>query len=374
MNNPSLQQIIDALSKVRYPGSGKNLIEERMVLPEDITISDTNHVSVRVHFAKSKDPFAKSVVKAVETAIKTYVGEDIVIEGAVEAVFAPIPEVKEDRLLSSVKNIIAVFSGKGGVGKSTITSNLAVSLARKGYRVGLLDADIYGPSMPKMFGCEDARPMMVKTESGEEKIGPVEVCYGIKLLSIGFFVAPDQALMWRGSMACNALTQLMKDGDWKELDYLLLDMPPGTGDIHLSLVQTVAVTGAIVVTTPQEVALIDARKGIHMFQSENVNVPVLGLVENMSWFTPYELPENKYYIFGEGGGERLAHELSIPLLGQIPLVQAVSQSGDAGKPVAAEENSLLSEYFDALGERVIYCIEERNKLQPPTQKVKVTEK
>lgn len=372
MNQISQQQIIEALTKVRYPGSGKNLIEEKMVSQDDITLSDSGEVAIRVRFAKSQDPFAKSVVKAVETAIKTYVSDAIQIEGRVEAVFAEAPMPKEDRPLSTVKNIVAVFSGKGGVGKSTITSNLAVALAQKGYRVGLLDADIYGPSMPKMFGCEDARPMMVRTEQGEEKIAPVEVAYGIKLLSIGFFVAPDQALMWRGSMACNALTQLMRDGDWGELDFLLLDMPPGTGDIHLSLVQTVAVTGAIVVTTPQEVALVDARKGINMFVSESVNIPVLGLVENMSWFTPRELPENKYYIFGEGGGVRLAEELSIPLLGQIPLVQSVSEAGDAGRPVAANADTLLSEYFSALGNEVVQRIEERNRIQPPTRKVEVT--
>ena len=286
--------ILDALTNVRYPGTGKNLVEAGMV--EDNIRIEGMKVSFSLVFEKPTDPFMKSVVKAAETAILTYVSRDVEIQGniSVKTVQTPRPEVTQ--LLPQVKNIVGISSGKGGVGKSTVSANLAVALAKLGYKVGLLDADVFGPSMPKMFQVEDARPYAEKVD-GREMIVPVEK-YGVKLLSIGFFVDPDQATLWRGGMASNALKQLIGDALWGELDYFLIDLPPGTSDIHLTVVQTLAMTGAVVVSTPQDVALADARKGINMFANEKVNVPILGLVENMAWFTPAELPENKYYIFG----------------------------------------------------------------------------
>jgi ATP-binding protein involved in chromosome partitioning len=272
--------------------------------------------------------------------------------------------------LPEVKNIVAISSGKGGVGKSTVAANLAVALSLAGYRVGLLDADIFGPSQPKMFAMEEARPEMVK-KGERELIEPAEN-YGVKLLSIGFFVNKDEAVLWRGAMASNALKQLIADADWGALDYFLIDLPPGTSDIHLTMVQTLALTGALVVTTPQEVALADARKGISMFTGKKVNVPVLGLIENMAWFTPAELPENKYYIFGKEGGRRLAEELDVPLLGQIPLVQSIREGGDAGAPAALDPDSLTGAAFRRLAENVVKQIALRNEQRPPTQRVQVT--
>ncbi len=363
--------VLEALKHVRYPGTSEDIVSSQMV-QDDIRIDGLN-LSFSIKFPKENDPFAKSVVKAAEQAILTYIDSSINIKGNINSIFpSPVAKVV-DIPLQGVKNVIAVFSGKGGVGKSTLTANLSVALARKGYKLGLLDADIYGPSMPKMFGCEGARPVAEEVD-GKEKIAPVEVAYGIKLLSIGFFVDPDKALVWRGSMASNALGQLINDGYWQDLDYLLIDMPPGTSDIHLTLVQTIGLTGAVVVTTPQEIALIDARKGIDMFTTDQVNVPILGIVENMSWFTPAELPENRYYIFGQGGGERLAKETNVPLLGQIPLVQGVCESGDKGEPIALQENTLLSEYFAMLGENLVIQVAERNRKEPPTQKVEITHK
>ena len=362
--------IIEALKHVRYPGSGVDIVSSEM-LQDDIRIEGSK-VSFSIKFAKSNDPFKASVIKAAEQAILTYIAPDVEVRGNVKAVFDEPQKVERDNPLEGVRNTLAVFSGKGGVGKSTLTANLAVALARKGYRVGLLDADIYGPSMPKMFACEDARPVIETVEGRGDTIQPIEVAEGIKLLSIGFFVDPDKALLWRGSMASNALSQLIKDGNWGELDYLLIDMPPGTSDIHLTLVQTVGLSGAIVVTTPQEIALIDARKGIDMFLTDKVNVPVLGIVENMSWFTPEELPNNKYYIFGNGGGARLAEELGLPLLGQIPLVQGACEAGDEGTPVALGENTLLAEYFSELADRVAKQVALRNETLPETKKVIVS--
>jgi ATP-binding protein involved in chromosome partitioning len=268
-----------------------------------------------------------------------------------------------------VKNIIAVSSGKGGVGKSTISCNLAISLAALGYKVGLLDADIHGPSIPKMFGVESAHPE-VKEVDGRHIITPIEK-YGVKILSIGFFVDPSQALVWRGAVSSNALKQLITDADWGELDFFVMDLPPGTGDIHLTLVQTMGISGAIVVTTPQEVALADARKGVNMFTGDKVNVPVLGIVENMAWFTPAELPENKYYIFGKEGGKRLAEELNVPLLGQIPLVQSIREGGDAGRPISVDDNSILSLSFKELAQNVVDRVDFRNKNMEATKKVEM---
>ncbi|WP_282918253.1 Mrp/NBP35 family ATP-binding protein [Porphyromonas macacae] len=365
------QLIIDALKKVRYPGSGEDLVTAEMV--EDNIRIDGNKVSFSLIFHKPNDPFAKSVIKAAETAILTYVGPEVEIKGNITAVYPEVQEVKQTPILPNVKNTIAVFSGKGGVGKSTVSANLAVALAKAGYKVGLLDADIFGPSMPKMFGCEDARPVLESVD-GKELIAPEVVAEGIKLLSIGFFVDPKNAILWRGSMASNALGQLIREGNWGELDYFILDMPPGTSDIHLTLVQTLGLTGAVVVTTPQQVALADALKGINMFLDEKIKVPVLGLIENMAWFTPAELPENKYYIFGKEGGKRLAEELEIPLLGQIPIVQSICESGDAGKPVAMNENSITGMAFAHLAQRVVEEVEKRNRNIAPTEKVEVTKR
>ena len=362
--------IMDALAKVRYPGTGKDLVTMGMV--EDNIRIDGNKVSFSLLFEKPNDPFIKSVVKAAETAILTYVGEEVDIKGniTVDAKQAARPE--PDEVLPEVKNIIAVSSGKGGVGKSTVAANLAVALALQGHKVGLLDADIFGPSQPKMFNVEEARPYMVEV-GGRELIEPA-ANYGVKLLSIGFFVNKEDAVLWRGAMASNALKQLIGDANWGDLDYFLIDLPPGTSDIHLTMVQTLAITGAIVVSTPQEVALADARKGISMFTGEKINVPVLGLVENMSWFTPAELPENKYYLFGKEGGKRLAEELNIPLLGQIPIVQSICEGGDSGKPVALNPDSITGQAFQKLAENVVKQIDYRNEHLDPTKRVVVTKK
>ncbi|MEG2574355.1 MAG: Mrp/NBP35 family ATP-binding protein, partial [Bacteroides sp.] len=321
-------------------------------------------VSFSLIFEKPTDPFMKSVIKAAETAILTYVDKGIDIQGNITVKTTQTARPEVSKLLPQVKNIIAVSSGKGGVGKSTVAANLAVALAKMGYKVGLLDADIFGPSMPKMFRVEDARPYAEKID-GRELIIPIEK-YGLKLLSIGFFVDPAQATLWRGGMASNALKQLIADAQWGELDYFLIDLPPGTSDIHLTVVQTLAITGAIVVSTPQEVALADARKGINMFTNDKVNVPILGLVENMSWFTPAELPENKYYLFGKEGAKHLAEEMNVPLLGQIPIVQSICEGGDNGTPVVLNEDSITGKAFIELAENVVTQVEKRNAELAPT--------
>ncbi len=363
--------IIDALRNVRYPGTGKDIVEMGFV-SDDIHI-DGNKVSLSLLFDKPNDPFMKSVVKAAETAILTFASPDIEIKGNIEVQYKQAAPTQEaPKLLPDVKNIIAISSGKGGVGKSTVTANLAVALAKKGYKVGLLDADVFGPSMPKMFDEEDAQPYL-EAKNGKEMIIPVEK-YGVKMLSIGFFVKKESAIVWRGAMAGNALKQLITDADWGELDYFLIDFPPGTSDIHLTLVQTLAITGAVVVSTPQEVALADARKGIDMFTNEKVDVPILGLVENMAWFTPAELPENKYYIFGKDGAKNLAEEMNVPFLGQIPIVQSICEAGDKGAPVALNENSITGNAFAVLADNFIESVDKRNKEKAPTQKVDVQNK
>lgn len=363
------QQILDALSKVRYPGNGKDLVVNEMV--EDDILIEGNKISFSLIFDKPTNPFVKSVVKATEQAILTYISEEAEIKGniSVKTKEAPKPEVEKH--MEQVKNIIAVSSGKGGVGKSTVASNLAVSLVKLGYKVGLLDADIYGPSAPKMFGIEDAKPIVEEVD-GRHLLTPI-LKYGVKILSIGFFVDQSTALLWRGSMASNALKQLIVDANWGELDYYVIDMPPGTSDIHLTLIQSLGITGAVVVSTPQEVALADARKGIQMFTNDKVHVPVLGLVENMAWFTPAELPENKYYIFGKDGCKRLADELGVPLLAQIPIVQSIREGGDSGSPIAKDENSLIGHAFIALAEEVVKQVSIRNEQLPPTKKVEMDE-
>ena len=341
------QQIIDALRHVRYPGTGKDLIESGM-LEDDIRISGLE-VSFSLIFEKDNDPFMKSVVKASEVAVQTYVDANAAVhihtkfkkQNLQPAAAAPVLQAK---------HVIAIHSGKGGVGKSTVAANLAIALAQRGMRVGLLDADIHGPSMPKMFHTEDCRPVSAEVD-GRTLIDPIEQ-YGVKMLSIGFFVDPAQAVVWRGGMASNAIKQLIQDANWGELDYFLIDLPPGTSDIHLTLVSTLQLTGAIVVTTPQPVALVDARKGVDMFRNEKINVPVLGIIENMAWFTPAELPENKYYIFGRDGGKRLAEELGVPLLGQIPLVQSIREAGDDGAPIAMQTGHPAAAIFAAIAEKI----------------------
>lgn len=363
------QLILDALKKVRYPGTGEDIVSLGMV--EALRI-EGHKVSFNLRFAKQNDPFHKSVIKAAEQALLTFVSPDIEIKGNITPLFPEAKPVADttEQPLKGVKNTIAVFSGKGGVGKSTLTANLAVALSLKGYRVGVIDADIYGPSMPKMFGCEEARPVAQEID-GKELIEPIEVFNGIKLLSIGFFVDPDKALIWRGSMASNAVTQIITQANWGELDFLLLDMPPGTGDIHLTIVQTIALSGIIMVTTPQEVALVDVRKGIDLFTNDKIEVPILGIVENMAWFTPQELPNNRYYIFGKGGGERLAQELKLPLLAQIPIVESICSSGDQGLPSASQKDNMLSLFFDNFADAVVKAVQERNSKEPPTKRVEM---
>ena len=365
---PSL--ITDALKHVVHPSKGKDIVELGMV-EDDIRING-KRISFSLLFDRANDPMVAPIKKACVKAIKTYVGEDAEIEGNIYVKVKPREKVVAGTPLSEVKNIIAVASGKGGVGKSTVTSNLAVALAQAGYSVGLLDADIYGPSVPIMFDTVQARPVIEKIDN-HDRIIPVEK-YGVKLLSIGYFVNPEDALVWRGAMATNALKQLITDGNWGELDYLLIDLPPGTSDIHLTLVQTLSVTGVVIVTTPQPVALADAVKGVSMFTGKNINVPVLGLVENMAWFTPAELPENKYFIFGKDGGRQLAEKLSIPLLGQIPVVQGIREGGDNGQPAALQVDSMMGLAFAGLAERVVAAVEHRNASMEATQVVQIKNK
>ena len=357
--------ITDVLKQVIYPGTKKSIIESEM-LADDVRI-DGQKVSFTLIFPRETDPFLKSTLKAVEAQLHYSLGKDIEVSINTEFRSAPRPEV--GKLLPEVKNIIAVSSGKGGVGKSTVAANLAIALARLGYKVGLLDTDIFGPSMPKMFGVETERPYAVE-KNGRQLIEPLEK-YGVKLLSIGFFVNPDTATLWRGSMASNALKQLIADADWGELDYFILDTPPGTSDIHLTLLQTLAITGAVIVSTPQAVALADARKGVDMYRNEKVNVPILGLVENMAWFTPAELPENKYYIVGQNGCKNLAKELDCPLLAQIPIVQSIRESGDNGQPSAAQVDSVSGQEFINLAQAVITVVNRRNKEKAPTKIVEI---
>ena len=361
MMQEKLKEIRDLLTEVKYPGTSKNIVELDMV--QNIRI-EGEKVLFRLVFQKASDPFVGSVKKKAEALIKE---KTSYTEVEIENLF--VQDLERPLSLEKVKNIIAVSSGKGGVGKSTVAANLAVALAAEGYKVGLVDADIFGPSIPKMFGCEEAQPYMEQID-GKDFIVPVEK-YGVKLLSIGFFVDPDQATLWRGGMASNALKQLIADAAWGDLDYFLIDLPPGTSDIHLTVVQTLAMTGAIVVSTPQAVALADARKGINMFTNDKVNVPILGLVENMAWFTPAELPENKYYIFGKEGAKKLAEEMNVPLLGQIPIVQSICEGGDNGTPVALDEDSVTGRAFLSLAASVVRQVDRRNVEMAPTQIVEM---
>lgn len=288
---------------------------------------------------------------------------------SVETQTAQTQEIKGNEI-PGVKNIIAIASGKGGVGKSTVSANIAISLQKMGFKVGLLDADIYGPSMPTMFDVVGEKPVSVNVD-GKSKMKPVE-SYGIKLLSIGFFANTDQAVVWRGPMAAKALNQMIRDAHWGELDFLLVDLPPGTGDIHLSIVQQVPITGAVIVSTPQTIALVDARKGVGMFQMEAINVPVLGIIENMAYFTPEELPQNKYYLFGQNGAKNLAEDLGVPFLGEVPIVQSIREAADAGRPAALQENTPVSNNYETITQNIIISLVERNDTLPPTEAVRIT--
>ncbi|QGY44602.1 P-loop NTPase [Maribellus comscasis] len=360
------KNVTDALREVKYPGSNEDIVSLDMV--QEIRIAG-QRISFSLVFQKSNDPNIEQVVLACENAIKKHLGDEVEIEDNIAVKFL---HDMERPILPQVKNIVAVASGKGGVGKSTVAVNLAVALANSGAKVGLIDADIFGPSIPKMFGAEDIRPTGEKVD-GREVINPVEK-FGVKFLSVGFFVDAESAIIWRGPMASNALKQLISEGNWGELDYLLIDLPPGTSDIHLTLVQSVPVTGAIIVTTPQDVALADVIRGTSMFQSKSIDVPVLGLVENMAWFTPAELPENKYYIFGKDGGKILADKLGLKLLGQIPIVQSIREGGDAGTPVAANGETVTGMAFTELAKSVKHQVHLRNIQKAPTKKVKITRK
>lgn len=371
--------ILEALSTVRYPGNGKSLTENNMIA-NDIRING-NDVSFSLIFDKPTDPFLKSVVRMAQTAITSKLGKDVNVAIDVKFNKTPVDLPQSRPILPGVKNIIGISSGKGGVGKSTVAANVAIALSAKGYKVGLLDADIFGPSMPRMFGVED-EPIYMTKKDGRDWIEPIEK-YGVKMLSIGFLVAKESAVLWRGSMASNALRQLITDALWGDLDYFIIDMPPGTSDIHLTLVQTLPITGVVIVTTPQEVALADARKGIAMFKEDKINVPVLGIVENMSWFTPESHPDEKYYLFGNGGGVKLAEKLGVPLLVQIPLVANICENADNGVPssccleakkLTGTPDNLNPEAlaFSLLADVIVEKCEERNRNLPPTQKVEVT--
>ena len=339
--------ILEALSHVKYPGKEGNIVSLNMIA-DNIRID-----GLKVTFSlllRPNDPFGKSLVKACEQAILTYIGQDVDIKGNIDIISIKPETTVEEKPLSSVKCKIAISSGKGGVGKSTVSANLAVALAKQGYKVGLLDADIFGPSIPKMFGIESERPVA----DDEGKIVPIEK-YGVKILSIGFFVDPKSAIVWRGAMASNAIKQLITDAAWGDLDFFLIDLPPGTSDIHLTIVGNLQLDGAIVVSTPQAVALADAIKGIDMFQNDKVNVPILGLIENMAWFTPAELPNNKYYLFGKDGVKQLAAEKGLTLLGQIPIVQRICESGDAGSPIALDDNEIVTQAFENVAKNSIFA-------------------
>jgi ATP-binding protein involved in chromosome partitioning len=338
------EQVYNALRHVEDPDLKKDLVTLNMI--EDLKI-EGNKLSFSVVLTTPACPMKAMLENACKNAIRHFVSKDVELSINMTSRVTSRP----DRALAGIKNIIVVASGKGGVGKSTVAVNLALGLAKKGASVGLIDADIYGPSIPIMFGVEDARPKASQNEAGQTRIEPIEK-YGIKLLSIGFFTDPNQPVPWRGPMVSTAVKQLFNDADWGELDYLVVDLPPGTGDIHITVSQGFPVTGAVIVTTPQNVALADARKGVGMFLMDSIKIPLIGVVENMSYFTPAELPENKYYIFGKNGGKALAEQFNAPFLGEIPLVKSISDAGDIGKPVILEENNILGPVFLQIAERV----------------------
>lgn len=364
------EQILKVLETITVAGEGKNMVESGavknvMTFADEIVV-DLVLSSPAMHIKKRAEA---DVIKT----IKEKVSEEakVMVNIKVEAPAKPSnPNLIKGKNIPGIKNIIAVASGKGGVGKSTITANLAVSLSKLGYKVGILDADIYGPSIPIMFDVVKERPLST-TIDGRSKMKPVEN-YGVKVLSIGFFTTPEQAVIWRGPMASKALNQLIFDAAWGDLDYMLIDLPPGTGDIHLSIMQSMPITGAVVVSTPQPVALADARRGVAMFQQENIQVPVLGVIENMAYFTPEELPENKYYIFGKEGAKNLSEDLNISFLGEIPLVQSIREAGDSGRPAALQEETPLAKAFEKITKEVIKELNSRNEILPPTEVIQMT--
>ncbi len=362
------QDILKALESITVPGEGQNMVESNAV-KNVITFGDEVIVDITIAnpSLQAKKRTEVDIMKTIHD--KVYEKAKVTVNVKVDAPEKPKNEIKGNPI-PGIQNIVAVASGKGGVGKSTVTANLAVTLAKMGFKVGILDADIYGPSVPIMFDVENARPLSV-TVDGKAKMKPVEN-HGVKILSIGFFTKPDQAVVWRGPMASKALNQMIFDADWGELDFLLIDLPPGTGDIHLSIMQSLPITGAVVVSTPQNVALADARKGVAMFQQDSINVPVLGIIENMAYFTPEELPNNKYYIFGKDGARNLAEDLQVPFLGNIPLIQSIREAGDIGHPAALQTATPLEEAFEKITQNVVQEVVRRNDDLPPTEAIKIT--
>ena len=365
------QDIYKALDTITEPGEGKSLVENKNI--SNLVVFG-NEVIVDVTISNPTLQAKKKVESEIKKALLSKVDEKIDVKVNVKTSAAPKKEEKSTLIkgekIPSIQNIIAIASGKGGVGKSTITANMAVSLSKMGFKVGILDADIYGPSMHLMFDVEKERPISVKIE-GRSKMKPIEN-YGVKLLSLGFFTNPNQAVIWRGPMASKALNQLIFDADWGELDFLLIDLPPGTGDVHLSIVQALPINGAVIVSTPQTIALADAKKGVAMFQQESIQVPVLGIIENMAYFIPEELPDNKYYIFGKDGAKHLAEDINTKFLGEIPLVQSIREAGDVGHPVALQENTSLENAFATLTKEMISELLKRNANLPPTEVVRIT--
>ena len=365
------QDILKALDTITEPGEGKSLVENKNI--SNLVVFG-NEVIIDVTISNPTLQAKKKVEVEIKKAILLKVDEKIDVKVNVKTSAAPKKEEKSNLIkgkkIPSIQNIIAIASGKGGVGKSTITANMAVSLSKMGFKVGILDADIYGPSMHLMFDVEKERPISVKIE-GRSKMKPIEN-YGVKLLSLGFFTNPNQAVIWRGPMASKALNQLIFDADWGELDFLLIDLPPGTGDVHLSIVQALPINGAVIVSTPQTIALADAKKGVAMFQQESIQVPVLGIIENMAYFIPEELPDNKYYIFGKDGAKHLAEDINTKFLGEIPLVQSIREAGDVGHPVALQENTSLENAFATLTKEMISELLKRNANLPPTEVVRIT--
>lgn len=362
-------QIIKVLDSLSVPGEGKSLVEGNalrnlQIFGDEVVID----LVISNPSLQARKKLEVEILKAIHQQV--YEKAKIKVNIKVEAT-TPSPEnTIKGKPIPGIQNIIAVASGKGGVGKSTITANIAVTLAKMGFRVGILDADIYGPSIPIMFDVAEAKPLAVEVD-GRSKMKPVEN-YGVKVLSIGFFTQPDQAIVWRGPMAAKALNQMIFDAAWGELDFLLVDLPPGTGDIHLSIMQSLPVTGAVVVSTPQEVALADARKGVAMFRQDAIQVPVLGIVENMAYFVPEELPDNKYYIFGRKGAQYLADDLNVPLLGEVPLIQSVREAGDVGRPAALQTDTAAEKEFESLTRNMVQELVKRNEDLPPTEAIKIT--
>ncbi|WP_406685642.1 Mrp/NBP35 family ATP-binding protein [Seonamhaeicola sp. MEBiC1930] len=363
------QDILKALENITVPGEGQNMVESGAV-KNVVTFGDEVIVDITITnpSLQAKKRTEVDILKTIHE--KVYEKAKIKVNVKVDAPVTPKANVIKGKPIPGIQNIVAVASGKGGVGKSTVTANLAVSLAKMGFKVGVLDADIYGPSIPIMFDVEAEKPLAVNID-GKSKMKPIEN-YGVKVLSIGFFTQPNQAVVWRGPMAAKALNQMIFDAHWGELDFLLLDLPPGTGDIHLSIMQSLPITGAVVVSTPQNVALADAKKGVAMFQQDSIKVPVLGIIENMAYFTPEELPNNKYYIFGKEGAKNLAEDLKVPFLGEIPLVQSIREAGDVGRPAALQTGTLLELAFEKLTQSVVQEVVRRNDDLPPTEAIKIT--